>query len=99
MKVRALYTNFGVIFGQILRHALGERGYENTFIAFGAKADFVQQVVDLALDGSHFDFRIDEARGPYDLLDYYARGFGELVWAGRCGDVDDLVHPVFEFFE
>ena len=59
----------------------------------------MQQVVHLALDGTHFDLRIDQAGGPDDLLDHDAGGFGELIGTGRGRDIDHLVHAILELFE
>ena len=43
--------------------------------------------------------RIDQAGGANHLLDDHAAGFRQLVWAGRGGNVDDLIGAVLEFLE
>ena len=99
VQVAALHADFGVILGQIFGHALGQRGHQHALAACHALANFVQQVVHLALDRPHFDWRIDQARGPNDLLDHHARRLGQLVRPRRGRDVDHLIHAVLEFFE
>ncbi len=53
----------------------------------------------MALCGMDDDFRIDQAGGTDDLLDDFAAGFFEFVFAGCRGDVDDLVPHRLEFLE
>ena len=62
-------------------------------------ADFFEQIVHLALHRAHFDFRIDEARGPNHLLDNHAAGFRQFVGAGSGGNVDHLIGAMLEFLE
>ena len=99
MEVLAFYADFGVVTGQVLRHAFGEGGDEYAFVFFDADPDFVEQVVDLAADGADFYGRIDEAGGADDLFDGDAVGDFEFVGAGGGGDVDDLIDAVLELFK
>ena len=69
VHVAAADADFGVVAGEILGHALGEGGDEDALVALGAVADFGEEIVDLAFDGTDFDFGIDEAGGANDLLD------------------------------
>ena len=64
-----------------------------------AHADFLQQIVHLALYRAHFHLRIDQARGANHLLDHRAAGFRQFVRAGRGGNVDHLIHAVLELLE
>ena len=57
VQIVALHADFGVILGQVLRHALGQRGDEHALVGLGALADLAQQVVHLALDGPDLDAR------------------------------------------
>ena len=68
-------------------------------LLFGANANFLEQVVHLALDRANFDFRIDQAGRTNHLLDEYAAGFRQLVRAGRGGNVDHLIGAMLEFLE
>ena len=99
VQIAAANADFREIFGQVLGHALRQRGDQHALVALGAHANFFEQVVDLALDRTNFDLRIDQARRANDLLDDYAAGFRQFVRAGRGGDIDDLVHAVLEFFK
>jgi hypothetical protein len=99
VHVAAADSYFGVVAGEVFGHALGEGGDEDALIFFGAVTDFGEEVVDLALDGANFYYRVDEAGGADDLFDDYSCGFGEFVRAGSGGDVDDLAGAGFELFE
>src|SRR5205823_7716237 len=94
VQIAAAHADFGIIFSQVLRHALGERGDEHALVGFSALADFAEQVVHLSLDGTDFHLWIEQAGGADDLLHYYAGGFGELIGAGRGRDIDLLVDAV-----
>ena len=56
----------------------------------GAGVDFPDQVVDLPLDGPHLHLRIQQPRGPNDLL-YDLSGTGALVLTRSGGDIDHLI--------
>src|SRR6202021_1150760 len=47
VQVAAAHPNFGKIFGEFFGHALGERGDQNAFAAFGADADLFEKIVNL----------------------------------------------------
>src|ERR1700739_3490792 len=72
MHVTAAHADFSVILGQVFRHALGERGYQNTLAFADAIANFMQQIVNLSFDGTNLYRRIDQASGTDDLLHYNA---------------------------
>ena len=99
VHVAAADADFGVVAGEVFGHALGEGGDEDALVVGGAVADLGEEVVDLAFDGADFYLRVDEAGGADDLFDDDAGGFGELVGAGRGGDVDDLAGAGLELFE
>ena len=99
MQIAAVHADLGIIFGQILGHALGQRGHQHALIRLRALADLAQQVVHLALDRPDFDFRIDQAGRPDDLLHHHARRLGQLVRARRRRDVDHLVDAMLELLE
>ena len=54
-------THLLQIVREILGHALRERRDEHALAAPLADADLVQQIVDLAADGTHLDLRIEQA--------------------------------------
>ena len=99
MHVAAAHANFGVVAGEIFRHALGQRGDQHALVALGAIANLGEQVVDLAFHRANLDFGIDEAGGPNHLLDDDSRGARQLIRARRCGNVDRLVHAILELLK
>ena len=62
VHVAALHADFGVVLGQIFGHALGQRRHQHALAFFHARANLVQQIVDLPFHRTHFDRRIDQAR-------------------------------------
>ena len=76
-------TKLGVVLGQILGHALRQRGHEHALVLGGALPDAREQIVDLTGDGAHGDRRIEQPRRPDDLLDDDAVGLLDLVVGRR----------------
>ncbi len=62
VQVAHAHAELGVVVGQLLGHALGERRDEHALARRDARADLAEQVVDLPGRGPHLDLRIDEAR-------------------------------------
>ena len=89
--VQVFYAQAGV--GQVLREvlgrALGERGHERAVAARGGGADLLHDVVDLPLERTHLDGRVEEARRADDLADDL-RAQLLLVFAGRGAHEDGL---------
>ena len=99
MQIAAPNANLREILGQILGHALRQCGHQNAFVFPGADANFFQQIVHLALDGTNFDLWVHQAGRADHLFDDYATGLGKFVRTGRRGDIDDLIDAVLEFFK
>jgi hypothetical protein len=78
------------IFGQILGHALGQRGDQHALALVGAGPAFGEQVVDLAVHRAHVADRIDQPRGPDHLLDEDAAGALQFPVAGGRRDEHGL---------
>jgi hypothetical protein len=74
VQIVALHADFGIVFGQIFRHALGQRGHQHALVVCRALPDLIQQIVYLAFDGADLDFRIHQAGWPDNLFHYHARG-------------------------
>ena len=68
VEVAHAYAVLLQVGGQILGHAFGEGGHEDAFGSCGAYADLLHEVIDLPLGGFDHHERINEARGPDDLL-------------------------------
>src|SRR4029077_8949366 len=82
MQIAAAHADFAEIFGEIFRHAFGERSDQDALALFGASANLFEQIVDLPLDRAHLNLRIDQARGTDYLLDDHASRASEFVGAG-----------------
>jgi hypothetical protein len=52
-----------VVLGEVLGHALGQRGDEDALAGLDALADLAEQVVDLALGGADLDDGVDRPVG------------------------------------
>ena len=74
-------------------------GDEDALVALDARADLVQQVVDLAVHGPHLDLGVEDARRADDLLDDDALTLLQLVVGGRGGDEHDVVVERLELLE
>ena len=68
VQVADLDAHLVEVVGEVLRHVLGERRDEHPLAPLDALADAVDEVVDLALRGPDLDERVDDARGPDELL-------------------------------
>ena len=99
MQIAAPDANLRKILGQILRHALRQRGHQHALVLLRAHANLFQQVIHLALHGTDFHLGVHQARWPNHLLHDHSARLGQLIWAGRCGHVHHLIDAVFEFFK
>ena len=100
-----------VVLGEVLGHALGQRGDEDPLVALGPRAHLRHEVVHLGARGPHGDLRIHEPGGPDDLLGdrptfpRLARprplpaGQGQLVRSRRGRDVEGLADEHRELLE
>ena len=86
------------VIGQVLRHLFGEGGDQYPLGVLGALVDLPNQVVDLPLHRAHLDPWVQQACGPDDLLHDLPRA-GAFVLAGRGGDVDHLMEPLFKLLK
>src|SRR5678816_2035374 len=57
-----------VVLGEVLGHALGQRGDEDPLVALGPRAHLRHEIVHLGARRPHGDLRIHEPGGPDDLL-------------------------------
>ena len=96
MQVFDLDAAFQQIVSQILGHLLGQCGDQRTLVPVYARLDLPKQVVNLTLDRSHIDFRIQQAGRTDDLLDHAIRK-SQLIVTWRGGEVYGLAHALQEF--
>ncbi len=78
------------VLGEVLGHALGQRGHQRPVAGLGDRLDLAQQVVDLGAGRADLDHRVDQAGGADHLLGEDAAGALHLPLAGRGRDVDRL---------
>ena len=88
-----------VVVGEVLGHALGQRGDQHPLAPVDPAADFAEQVVDLAGRGPDVDPRVNEPRRADELLDHPRSRFPQFVRPGGRRDVDGLVDEAFELGE
>ena len=98
MEVLHAHAAIRQVGGQVLGHALGQRGDQHPLALVHALADLLQQVVDLPLGGLDDDPRIDQAGGADDLLDDAVAAL-HLVVPRSGGQVDGLPDAVLELGE
>ena len=78
MHIANAHADLLEVVGEIFRHPLRERRDEHALALALAKADLVEQIVDLAAHRADLDLRIDETRRANDLLDDDALGQTQL---------------------
>ena len=83
---------------QILRHALGEGGYQHPLVPCGTDPDLLHQIVDLAGDGPHLHTGVQQACGADHLL-HDLVGSLPLVLPRRGGDEHRLTEALLELRE
>ena len=69
VQVAALHADFRKILGQVFGHALRQGGHQHAFVFLGAHANFLQQVVHLALHRTNLHLRIHQPGRADHLLD------------------------------
>ncbi len=98
--VQILHANARLvqIVRQVFRAALGERRHEDAVAGGGGLADFADEIVDLGGQRANLDFRVQQARGPDDLLGDDLRLRILVVARGRR-TIDDLPRLGVELLE
>ena len=96
MHIAHLDAVFLQIFGQALRHLLGERRDEDAALVLRRTADLGEQIVDLPPGGAHFHDGIQQA-GRADELFHHLPRLPQFVGRGRGGDAHHLPHARVEF--
>ena len=96
MEIVNSYAHFTQIVGQILRHLLGQRGYESALTMIYPNPNLVDEVVDLMLHRFDFDSSVRTPSRAYDLLDQLFLAF-HLEWSWSCRHIHDLTDLLKEF--
>ena len=98
VHIAHLDPRLGEVFGEILRHFLGQRRDQHALIARRPLVDLPNEIVDLPRHGAHFDSRIEQTRGTDDLL-HDLVGVVALIVRRGGGDIDRLPHPLLKLRE
>ena len=75
---------------QLLRHAFGQGGDKDAFVAVDACLDVIHQVIHLVLRRADFYLRVEQSCGTDELVDDDTLRAVEFVLVRRGGDVDGL---------
>ncbi len=87
------------VFGQVLRHPLGESGDQHPLLHRHPLADLGEQIVHLGADRPHFHLGVKQTGGAHHLLHHIAAGFVQLVGARGRRDEHRLRHQGLELVE
>ena len=90
VQVAHPYPMLGQIVAEILRHALGECGHQHPLVLAGPHTNFAQQVIHLAVCGSHLNDGIQHTGGADHLFDHLVLALGQLPGARGGADEDGL---------
>ncbi len=90
VHVADLHARFVQIFGQILRHPLGQGRHQRAIALGCGELRLMDQIVDLALDRAHFDRRIDQPGRADHLFGEDAARALHLPRSRRRRDIDGL---------
>ena len=99
MKIAHPDAQASVIGGQVLRHALRQRGDQNPLSPLRPRPDFTEKIIHLPLNGFHDDFRVHEARGTDDLLNDMLSGLVKFICGGCRRNIKPLLRESLVFFK
>jgi hypothetical protein len=88
-----------VVLGEVLGHALGQRGHQHPLLALGPGPDLVEQVVDLIAGRADGDLGVHQPGGTDHLLGHRVAGQLHLVGGRRGRHVHRLAGDARELLE
>ena len=97
MHVTHTHIQIEVIFGEVFGHAFGEGGDQDPFLLFGPDPDFMEYVIDLSDDRTHFNFGIDEAGGTDDQFSVSVPRLFHFIFRRGCRNVEQILGDFLEF--
>ena len=98
MHVIDLNAGIKQMVGQVLGHALGERGHQHALLAGNALANLVLKIVNLPTNRTHIDLGVEQTGWTNNLLNVVL-AHPQLVVA-RCGrNIDKLGYPCLKLIE
>ena len=84
--------------GQVLGHALGQRGHQHALLAGNALANLVLKIVNLAANWTHVNLGVEQASRTNNLL-HIVLAHPQLVVARRGRNIDKLGYPCLKLIE
>ena len=84
------------IIRQVLSHLLGERGDEHTLVSVHTVLDLRKQIIDLPVNRTHVNLRVDKTGRTNDLFDD-SIAQTKFVVARRCRQIYRLADAFLEF--
>ena len=88
-----------IIFRQFFRHSLGQGGHQDPFILLHPEPDLSQKIIHLILSSSNQNRRIDQPRGPDNLLYYCPPAPFHFIFSRCSGNIDSLMDPILKLRE
>ena len=98
MHVIDLNAGIKQMVGQVLGHALGERGHQHALLAGNALANLVLKIVNLAANWTHVNLGVEQASRTNNLL-HIVLAHPQLVVARRGRNIDKLGYPCLKLIE
>ncbi len=99
MEIAAAHADLREIFGQVLGHALRQRGYQDALVFLRTYANFFEQIVYLTFHGTNLYLGIDESGGADDLFDHDSTRLRKFIRARRRRNINHLIHAVLELLK
>ena len=98
MHVIDLNAGIKKMVGQVLGHALGERGHQHALLTRHALANLVLKIVNLPTNRTHIDLGVEQASRTNNLLNVVLAN-PQLIVARRGRNVDELGNPRLKLIE
>ena len=98
MHVIDLNARVEQMVGQVLGHALGQRGHQHALLAGNALANLVLKIVNLAANWTHVNLGVEQASRTNNLL-HIVLAHPQLVVARRGRNIDKLGDPCLKLIE
>ena len=98
MHVIDLNARVEQMVGQVLGHALGQRGHQHALLAGNALANLVLKIVNLAANWTHVNLGGEQASRTNNLL-HIVLAHPQLVVARRGRNIDKLGYPCLKLIE
>ncbi len=99
MQVSHAHAVFTEVFGEILRHLLGQGGDQHAVALRDAPVDLAEQVVDLGARRPHLDLGVDQPGRTHHQFDHRALGLRQFLLRRRGRDVDGARLATLELVE